>query len=528
MRKSLLLFVISLISWTIHSQDLYDIGKIQELKIYFEDPNWDTTLDSLKQEGTKKRIKADIKLNGISYSSCGVRFKGNSSYNNARNVFGRKMPINVKADFINENQSFSGGYTSLKLANGFRDPSFVREVLSYEIARKYMPAPKCNFMHVYINDEYYGLYTSVESINHKFMKDHLDNEKGVLVKCDPEYSLKPPASCPKNANKATLEFMGFDSLCYEGTYEMKSDIQDYKSVIALTKRLKDELGKTKEILDVDQALWMLAYNNVLVNLDSYSGRLAHNYYLGKDKTGRWVPLIWDLNLSFGGFRYDGSGTPLDNEGMIKMSPFIHYKNPQRPLIHRLLTISRYRKIYIAHMRTIIKENFSNNWYRNRAIHLQSVVDNAVRKDESKFYSYSSFKENLTKSSKAGKSLIIGIEELMKPRVEFLNNHPIFQKEPPKVSSVQHKKTSGGKVTITCKVENAEKVYVAFRYDKQGYFTKKPLKDDGENNDFSADDGFYGLDIDFKAGMQYYILAENEKTVMLHPERAEFEFHEIKY
>jgi hypothetical protein len=32
------------------------------------------------------------------------------------------------------------GYGTLKLANVYNDPSFVREVLSYEIARKYMPA----------------------------------------------------------------------------------------------------------------------------------------------------------------------------------------------------------------------------------------------------------------------------------------------------------------------------------------------------------------------------------------------------
>ncbi len=526
MRKILTLFLSFWVLTTINAQDIYNIDRIQEIKIYFEDENWDQTLDSLKKEGTKKRIKADVKLNGRMYKDCGVRFKGNSSYNNARNVFGRKMPINIKSDYTSDSQTFPGGFTRLKLANGFRDPSFVREVLSYEIARKYMSAPKCNFSHVYINDEYYGLYTNVESINETFLKEHFENQDALLVKCDPEYSLKPPAKCPKNANKATLEFMGFDSLCYKGTYETKSDKQDYKSLIALTKILKDNPSKAKSVLDIDRTLWMLAYNNVLVNLDSYSGRLAHNYYMAKDQSGRWVPLIWDLNLCFGGFRFDGTGKPLDNPGMIKMSPFIHYKNPERPLIQKILTIPRYRKTYIAHMRTIINENFKNNSYMTRARRLQSIVDLAVKNDESKFYSYASFKENLTKSSKAGKAQIIGLEELMKPRIDFLLSHPVLQKTPPKLSSVQHKRKADG-VTILCKAENAERVFVAYRYEKYGYFKKKPLKDDGEHNDFRAGDGFYGADIEFKPGMQYYILAENEDAVMLNPERAEFEFHEIK-
>ena len=38
----------------------------------------------------------------------------------------------------------------------------------------------------------------------------------------------------------------------------------------------------EKVLDVDRALWMLAFNNVLVNLDSYSGAFRQNYYLYHD------------------------------------------------------------------------------------------------------------------------------------------------------------------------------------------------------------------------------------------------------
>jgi hypothetical protein len=527
MRKTLIFLLLTIIAVGVQAQNLYDPHRIQEVRVYFKNPSWDQELDSLKKSGKKERMLADVKLNGQMYKECGVRFKGNSSYSNARNVFGRKMPLNIKSNYSLETQTFPGGYTSLKLANGFRDPSFIREVLSYEIARKYMSAPQSNFMHVYINDEYYGLYTNVESINEKFLKDHVGNAKSVLVKCDPEYGDMSSMNkkCHKNADKATLEYMGDDSLCYEDTYEMKSEVTDYKNLIELTKRLKDNPSSVKEILDVDRALWMLAYNNVLVNLDSYTGLLVHNYYMTKDETGRWVPLIWDLNLSFGGFRHDGSGKALDNASMIKMSPFIHYRNPERPLIQQILSIPRYRKIYIAHMRTIVEENFANDWYYNRAIKLQSVVDQAVKNDESKFYSYSSFNENLTKSSKAGKTQIIGVKELMQPRTDYLQGHPLFQKTPPKITSVQHKR-SGENVVVKCRVENAERVFLAYRYGKQGYFTKKTLKDDGVSDDFQAGDNFYGVEVEYKSGMQYYILAENENTAMLDPQRAEYEFHEV--
>ncbi len=50
------------------------------------------------------------------------------------------------------------------------------------------------------------------------------------------------------------------------------------------------------VLDVDRALWMLAFDNVLVNLDSYIGQFKQNYYLYNDPDNSkltWIP--WDMN-----------------------------------------------------------------------------------------------------------------------------------------------------------------------------------------------------------------------------------------
>ncbi len=60
----------------------------------------------------------------------------------------------------------------MKLANVFKDPSFVRETLSYEIAKKYMAASNANYIKVTINGTYLGLYTSVQSVDKFFMANH--------------------------------------------------------------------------------------------------------------------------------------------------------------------------------------------------------------------------------------------------------------------------------------------------------------------------------------------------------------------
>ena len=66
-------------------------------------------------------------IDGLKDENVGVKYKGNSSYN-INNV---KNPINIRLDYLNNGQSIDG-YNVLKLSNGFMDPSFVREVLSYE------------------------------------------------------------------------------------------------------------------------------------------------------------------------------------------------------------------------------------------------------------------------------------------------------------------------------------------------------------------------------------------------------------
>ncbi|MCO1337264.1 CotH kinase family protein, partial [Microbulbifer sp. OS29] len=69
--------------------------------------------------------------------------------------------------------------------------------------------------------------------------------------------------------------------------------------------------------------WMLAFDNALANLDSYLGAFCHNYYLFKDPSGIWRPIIWDLNLSLGGFRLVDQKTVLTNDQLYTLSPFLH-------------------------------------------------------------------------------------------------------------------------------------------------------------------------------------------------------------
>ena len=524
MRKILFTLVLLSFATIFYAQDLYDIGTIKDVKLTFKQDNWATILDHYKEEGKDKRLKASVVIDGVKYESVGVRHKGNSSYYNVRKTGSSKLPFNIKVNHVKKKQRLPGGYTSLKLSNVFRDPSFLREVLSYEIASKYMPAPRANFVRLYVNDQLLGLYNSTESVDEKFLEENFGTEKGTLIKCDPNWHGKTQKGCMRGHN-GSLSYLGQDSLCYYEFYEMKSK-HGWNDLIQLVQTLETNPKDIEKVLNVDRALWMLAFNNVLVNLDSYTGRLCHNFYIFKDSTGRFNTIPWDMNMNFGGFRFLDNKSILTVEKMQKMSVLTNFKNTTRPLISKLLQNSLYRKMYIAHVRTILEENFSNGDYEKRANAIQSSIDFYVNNDTNKLYAYEDFKKNLTSTTKAGKTPIVGITELMTARIQYLEAHPLLLKTPPNISEIKHRVGTDDTV-ITAKIEGTRKAFVYYRDKGFGTFTRVAIEDKGSNGDTEAGDGTYSVIIPKISKVEYYLMALNKDAAMFSPERAAFEVLEIE-
>jgi spore coat protein CotH len=126
------------------AQDIFQ-DDFLEIHIKFDDPGWREMLQDARSVGSNMRLNAEVKINNTVYRGVQARFKGNSSYNAALKAGYKKLPFNIKAS---DDQPFEGGYETLKLANNYRDPSAVRELLSYEIAGTYVPVPKCAFASV--------------------------------------------------------------------------------------------------------------------------------------------------------------------------------------------------------------------------------------------------------------------------------------------------------------------------------------------------------------------------------------------
>lgn len=524
LKQFLFLFNLFILN-SLYSQNIFDINKVKDVRLYFNASDWDKKLDSLRKISSDLRLTGTMRLDGIIYDSVAVRYKGNSSYNAVKQLESSKLPFNIKVNDVKKKQKLPGGYETLKLSNVFRDPSFLREALAYELVRKYMPASHANYVRLYVNDKLIGLYNSVEPVEEIFLQKHFGSDKGVLVKCDPDWHNEVIPKCPET-DKASLTYLGEDPTCYLTYYEMKSEDKIGK-LVEFIKILNKEPQKLESVLNVDQVLWMHALNNTMVNLDSYLGKLSHNYYIYRDTFGVWQPIIWDLNLSFGGFRLDGvEANPLSNDKLINLSLMTHANDAQFPLLSQLMKNDLYKKIYFAHVRTILNENFVSNAFYTRAKEVQQQIDIYVQEDKNKLYPYESFKLNLEMSADAGKSKIIGISELMTKRTEVLKAHPLLNKPTPKILNNKHI-TNGDKLQISCKPENAQKVICYYREKKNAPFKQIELKDDGFQGDAAAFDGVLGIALPKAEVKQYYLMAINQDAISLLPERASYEFIEVK-
>lgn len=525
-----------LFSSTLKSQSFYDIGTIQEIKIVFSQSNWDYMLDTAKAGDESYLMAQTVTINGTVFDSVGVKYKGNSTYKANQT----KNPWHIELDTYKP-QDYQG-FKDIKLSNVAKDPSFLREVLTYEVARKYMVAPRSNYAVVYVNGSQIGLYSNSEAISKSFVKLHLSSNTETFIKCNP-----PAGAGPGTTDYPNLVYEGTDSVDYYAGYELKSD-HGWDDLIAFTDTLKNHVAAIEEFLNVDQTLWMHAFNNGLVNLDSYSGGFAQNYYLYRMENGQFYPVVWDMNESFGQFSMTGTINLTNTTSKAQMTHLLHSNDASWPLIQKLLSVPMYKRMYLAHLKTIITENFTSNsgvnasLFYNRAQALYSLIDNAVSLDPNKLTTYAQFQSNITNDVTSGGGggpggggpgggSSPGLKNLMDARATYLLGLSDLSATQPTISNVIANVPGALPASgfITANVTNATAVYVHVRDSIDGRYIRNEMYDDGQHGDGAANDGVFGASIYLQSVQkQFYIYADAATIGRFSPERAGFEYHTVGF
>jgi CotH kinase protein len=504
------------------AKNLYDNTFVHLIEMRFTQSNWAERLDSMRLYGDAMLL-ATVKIDGNEYQNVGVNYRGNASQalGSKRNAF------KIKLNHIDKKQNHQG-HTQLYLSNTLRDPSMVREVLASEILRKYMPAPCAGYANLSVNGANTGLFVHLESVNERFLQTHFGDSDGAFF--------RSPQDIREDDNRV-ISGMGcdvklFGSLrysehpnCYTPYFELLSKA-GWDDLMELTKVLNEKTVEIERVLNVDRVLWLLAFNNVTASLNSYSGSYSSNYYLYKDKTGRFSMLAGELNFAFGSFKNVGQGkSDLDLQGLTELSTALHTDNLAKPLISKLLNIPIYKKIYYAHLKQILADCFENDWYERRAQALQAMIQSNFTNDPNKIYQLVDFQRSLT-TTVGERSKIPGIVELMSKRIKFLKKTPELNFISPAISDIRitnREKYSIKAITaffIKAKVDKFPKaVRLYYRTNSSESFKMVSMQDDGKSHDGEHGDKIFGAVIDPNGKfdeIEYYIVAENGMGISYEP------------
>jgi hypothetical protein len=500
----------------------YNIFQIREIRLEFSQADWREQLDSLMSAGDDStRITAKASIDGIAYPGAGVRFKGFSSWKEGE----LKNPFNIELDYSIGDRNYQG-YKKIKLSNVIHDPSFLREVLAYSIARRYMIAPEANYAMVYVNDTLLGLYTNVESVDDVFLDRYFGDRDGILIKGSPQQLVFPFG---QNAN---LKFISnTDSLAYAPYYQLDSDF-GWQALMRMIDVLNNQSDSIEYVLNLDRVLWMHAFNYAFLNLDSYIG-YAQNYYLAMDNQGRFNTIPWDLNMSFGSFRSsDGSthfgGLSINQLKVLDPLQHLSFSVSPRPLLSKVLQDSTWRRMYMAHIRTLMENHVVGDQWLDLAEQIQTLIAPYVLADTNKFYSDSAFVQNIysTVGGSGGMISYVGLKELMDARLAYLQTYPGYQGEPEygKVGVLPAEAAFGETIWLNAELHNASEAWLYYRQGRSSVFVATPMFDDGLHYDNNAGDGIYGVSLDIEGNLiDYYFYAQNDSAGAFLPAAAQTDY-----
>ncbi len=130
-----------------------------------------------------------------------------------------------------------------------------------------------------------------------------------------------------------------------------------------------------------------AVHNFVLNFDSYTGSMIHNYYL-YEKDGQMQMIPWDYNLAFGGFQLMDSATSLVNFPID--SPVSGGNVEDRPMIAWIFANEEYTERYHRYFSEFLSEWFDNGTFENMIDGVFAMISPYVEKDPTKFCTYEEF------------------------------------------------------------------------------------------------------------------------------------------
>jgi spore coat protein H len=282
---------------------------------------------------------AELIIEGSSYI-CEVRFRGTSARELPKKSWKVKFP-NAKNIFESDKINFNSEY---------RDRSIMRNFLTNKLF-EYLsePAPKISFVNLFVNDEYYGVFSQIEELEEDFL-----NRNNLEISSI--YKARSHSANFAPLPKYSRYFYSWD--------KQVGDVNNYNDLIELLNKLMFSSSaefKTQipKIIDLDNIINYFVVEFTIVGFDSFTKN--YNLYLNQNST-KLFP--WDNDATFGN-RYTGTftnsyisnidGNQDQNWECLKFNV----------LFQRLMEYEEYRDLFNSRVQMIITNGFD---------HLNAVID----------------------------------------------------------------------------------------------------------------------------------------------------------
>ena len=184
-----------------------------------------------------------------------------------------------------------------------------------------------------------------------------------------------------------LQYIDDNASSYSNIFNnAKTDISeaDEQRLIASLEALT-EGEDIASVVDVEEVIRYFVVHNFLVNGDSYTGSMIHNYYL-YEEDGKLSMIPWDYNLAYGTFQgSNASGIvndPIDSPVSGSME--------DRPMINWIFANEEYTELYHQYFAEFIELYYTNDELADLINYTAELIAPYVEKDPTKFCTYEEF------------------------------------------------------------------------------------------------------------------------------------------
>jgi hypothetical protein len=416
----------------------------------------------------------------------GFRLRGNTS------LYSAKKSFKVSFNTYNPGRKYQGA-EKLNLIGNHNDPSMSREKLYFDLYNALgLPVRRVSFVKVFINDEYYGLYTNIEEYDEIYLKNRFGDNTGNLFKC---------------VYGSNLEYNGTSISAY-GSYELQTNEEenDYSDLMNLTNiitntPLEDLPCELEEVFHVDNFLKIYALDIATGHWDNY-GANQNNFYLYHNQlTGQFEFMSYDCDNTLG---IDWLGTDWAELELYTW----HFDN--RPLVERLMQIEDYKNRFSYYMQQIINTILLPDNVYPHIDSIKTLITEAALEDDYKGYDWGYTDDDFLNAFDTDgidghtpygiKNFIAERNNNTAAQLTLSDIFPVAEKiSPPPLIENPHETAQ---FVLSCS-DDGNITGVELFYNVDGDATALTVMfDDGLHGDGEASDNIYGIEVDGLAGSSY--------------------------